>query len=251
MADLPTHSTDATAQADDRKPLPSKKALATKAERAAKKERAKAERVALGAEAKEERKQSKSLAKMAEAKILKDLSSSLETHARSATFACGGTVSFRSAINETAKETSKEAAQEGDATVNPKANAKDPEQLSATIDDVQVRFGPSGKGYSVNFNKSGPSWQDFTLLLMACQPASFGHAGEAVLDEEYRKAGKLDRSQFATTFCPYEAGIIDVVTQLLVPQYKHDKHTRSIKVLFAPSPFSRLPFLTLTTGSTG
>jgi hypothetical protein len=72
MADLLAHSIDATAQADDRKILPSKKALA-KAERAAKKERAKAERAALRAKAKEERKQSKSLAKMAEAKILKDL----------------------------------------------------------------------------------------------------------------------------------------------------------------------------------
>jgi hypothetical protein len=232
MADLPGHPKDATAQADDKKLLPSKKPLA-KAERAAKKERAKAERAALRAEAKEEKKQSKSLAKMAEAKILKDLSSSLETHARSATFACGGTVFFKSAIDETAEETSKESAQqEDDATDNPevKAKAKDSEQPSATIDDVQVRFGPSGKGYTVIFDKGGPSWKDFTHLLMACQPASFSRAGEAVLDEEYRIAGKLDRSQFATTFCPYEAGIIDVVTQLLVPQYKHDKHTRSIKV---------------------
>jgi hypothetical protein len=151
MADLPGHPKDATAQADDKKLLPSKKPLA-KAERAAKKERAKAERAALRAEAKEEKKQSKSLAKMAEAKILKDLSSSLETHARSATFACGGTVFFKSAIDETAEETSKESAQqEDDATDNPevKAKAKDSEQPSATIDDVQVRFGPSGKGYTV------------------------------------------------------------------------------------------------------
>jgi hypothetical protein len=239
MADLPAHPTDATAQADEKKPLPSKEALA-KAERAAKKERAKAERVALRVEAKEEKKQSRSLAKMAEAKILKDLSSSLETHARSATFACGGTVSSKPATEETVEETSKESAQKGNATVNPKAKAKakDSEQPSATIDDVQVRFGSSGKGYTVVFNKGGPSWKDFTHLLMACQPASFGRTGEAVLDEEYLKAGKLDRSQFATTFCPYEAGIIDVVTQLLVPQYKHDKHTRSIKVTFLLLPLT-------------
>jgi hypothetical protein len=237
MADLLAHSIDATAQADDRRTLPSKRAPA-KAERVAKKEKAKAERVALRADAKEERKQSKSLAKTAEAKILEDLSSSLETHARSATFACGGTVSFKSAIDETAGETSKEPAQEGDATVDSKANAKDSEQPSATIADVQVRSGPSGNGYTVIFNKDGPSRKDFTHLLMACQPASFGRAGEAVLDEEYRKAGKLDRSEFATTFCPYEAGIIDVVTQLLVPQYKQDKHTRSIKVMFLLLPLT-------------
>jgi hypothetical protein len=81
-----------------------------------------------------------------------------------------------------------------------------------------------------NFNKDGPSPNDFEHLLKACQPASFGRAGEAVFDEKYRKAGKLDRSQFATNFCPYEAGMVDVVTQLLVPQYSHDKHRRSIKV---------------------
>jgi hypothetical protein len=237
MADLLAHSIDATAQADDRRTLPSKRAPA-KAERVAKKEKAKAERVALRADAKEERKQSKSLAKTAEAKILEDLSSFLETHARSATFACGGTVSFKSAIDETAWETSKEPAQEGDATVDSKANAKVSEQPSATIADVQVRFGPSGEGYTVIFNKDGPSWKDFTHLLMACQPASFGRAGEAVLDEEYRKAGKLDRSEFATTFCPYEVGIIDVVAQLLVPHYKQDKHTRSIKVMFLLLPLT-------------
>ncbi|EME83948.1 uncharacterized protein MYCFIDRAFT_152230 [Pseudocercospora fijiensis CIRAD86] len=70
---------------------------------------------------------------------------------------------------------------------------------------------------------------DFQALLSACQPASFGRGGDEVHDEEYRKAGKLDRSAFATSFCPYEAGIIDVVGQLLLPQTKHLKDKRSIK----------------------
>lgn len=139
-----------------------------------------------------EKKQVKSIAQMAEAKIIKDLETSLRTHARSATFACGGSVS---------------------------------------IDDVQIRFGASGEGITVIFGQDGPSsTKDFEQLLKACQPAFFGRGGEAVLDEEYRKAGKLDTSQFATSFCPYESGIIDVVTHSLVPNSEHGRHTRSIKV---------------------
>jgi hypothetical protein len=164
---------------------------------------------------------------MAEARILEDLSSSLETHTRSATFACGGRVSFMAPAGLTGEQIKELSQQDSNSTRTPTANA-------ATVDDVQIRFGPSGSGVTVNFNRDGPSSKDFEKLLKTCQPASFGRAGEAILDEAYRKAGKLDRSQFATTFCPYEAGIVDVVTQLLVPQYKHGKHARSIKVIAAP-----------------
>lgn len=101
---------------------------------------------------------------------------------------------------------------------------------TAFTDDVQVRFGKSGEGVTLSFGKDGASLQGLGKLLETCQPAPFGRGGETVLDEQYRKAGKLDRSEFATSFCPYETGIIDVVTQLLVPQFKDDKHVRSIKV---------------------
>ena len=223
MADASAQPPEGTSQAGVKTEKLSKKAAA-KAERVAKRERAKAERIAEKAKAKEEKQQMKSLAQMAEAKILKDLSSSLETHARSATFACGGSVPFKVAVAISTGVKPKEPSQEES------DNASIPKADTAMIDDVQVRFGLSGSGFTVNFNKDGPTSKDFDHLLKACQPASFGRAGEAVLDEEYRKAGKLDRSQFATTFCPYEAGIVDVVTQLLVPQHKHGKHTRSIKV---------------------
>jgi hypothetical protein len=54
-------------------------------------------------------------------------------------------------------------------------------------------------------------------LVKDCQPASFGYKGDDILDETYRKAAKLDRSEFSVDFCPYEAGIIDTVAQLLMP----------------------------------
>jgi hypothetical protein len=174
---------------------------------------------------------------LAEKQILKDLSSSLETHARSATFACDGSVSFKDAVVESVGEDLEQHQTEQ------KSN-------TALVDDVQVRFGLSDSGVTVNFNKDGPSSNDFEHLLKACQPASFGRAGEGVHDETYRKAGKLDRSQFATTFCPYEAGIVDVVTQLLVPQHEHGKHRRSIKVISMLHPSTTVVHM-LTIKTTG
>ncbi|TGO13033.1 hypothetical protein BTUL_0078g00420 [Botrytis tulipae] len=53
-------------------------------------------------------------------------------------------------------------------------------------------------------------------LLQTCVPASFGLGGKNVLDETYRKAGKLDRSQFSIDFHPHDYGILDVITQTLL-----------------------------------
>ena len=47
--------------------------------------------------------------------------------------------------------------------------------------------------------------------------ATFGRGGEDVLDEGYRRAKKLDRWQFATNFHPAEYGILDEVSQILLP----------------------------------
>ena len=53
-------------------------------------------------------------------------------------------------------------------------------------------------------------------LLQACDPATFGCEGE---DVSYRKAGKLDRSQFAVDFHPHDYGIVDAVAQTLLPSF--------------------------------
>ncbi|KAI0856562.1 hypothetical protein F4860DRAFT_506664 [Xylaria cubensis] len=54
-------------------------------------------------------------------------------------------------------------------------------------------------------------------LLRDMQPATFGLGGEDVYDESYRKASKMNTSQFASTFNPYELGIVDAVAQMLLP----------------------------------
>ena len=54
-------------------------------------------------------------------------------------------------------------------------------------------------------------------LLKDCAPATFGIGGEEVLDESYRRAVKLDAHQFSTNFNPYDVGIVDAISQVLLP----------------------------------
>lgn len=51
----------------------------------------------------------------------------------------------------------------------------------------------------------------------SCAPATFGKEGKDTLDESYRKASKLDSSQFSTNFSPYDLGIVGVIAQTLLP----------------------------------
>jgi hypothetical protein len=53
-------------------------------------------------------------------------------------------------------------------------------------------------------------------LVASCEAASFGRNKETVMDPEYRKAGKLELDQFATTFHPADYGILDEIAQNLV-----------------------------------
>ncbi|KAF5309022.1 hypothetical protein D9619_013601 [Psilocybe cf. subviscida] len=52
----------------------------------------------------------------------------------------------------------------------------------------------------------------------ACEPASFGRDHEDVLDEEYRKAGKMDSSNFSAQFSIYTSGILDTVVSSLLKE---------------------------------
>ncbi|EMD42338.1 hypothetical protein CERSUDRAFT_42551 [Gelatoporia subvermispora B] len=48
-------------------------------------------------------------------------------------------------------------------------------------------------------------------LAQGCEPATFGKGGEDVLDETYRKSGKLDVTSFATNFHPQSCGLLSIV----------------------------------------
>lgn len=50
----------------------------------------------------------------------------------------------------------------------------------------------------------------------ACEPASFGRGGQDVMDESYRKAGKLDASSFATPIVPERTDLVRIVPDFLL-----------------------------------
>ncbi|KAH7919487.1 hypothetical protein BV22DRAFT_1040831 [Leucogyrophana mollusca] len=58
---------------------------------------------------------------------------------------------------------------------------------------------------------SRPSTTQMQALVKACEPATFGRDQEDVLDETYRKAGKLDTPAFATLFSAENAGLVDII----------------------------------------
>ncbi|KAI1029018.1 hypothetical protein LB505_009256 [Fusarium chuoi] len=69
----------------------------------------------------------------------------------------------------------------------------------------------------------------FTTLLADCQPATFGIGSQEVLDEEYRKAGKMNTEDFCTNFNPYEHGIVDTINQVLAQASVTDARGLGVK----------------------
>lgn len=75
----------------------------------------------------------------------------------------------------------------------------------------------------------GSSDQAFQKLLKDCEPATFGFGQRDVLDESYRKAGKMDVNDFCTNFNPYEHGIMDTVNQALAQNNPASERHRGVK----------------------
>ncbi|RPD54611.1 hypothetical protein L226DRAFT_514965 [Lentinus tigrinus ALCF2SS1-7] len=66
-------------------------------------------------------------------------------------------------------------------------------------------------------NLSTSSIESLDALESACEAATFGRNQETVLDESYRKAGKMDTDKFSLPFDAEKSGLIDVVkTGLLI-----------------------------------
>ncbi|KAF8430423.1 hypothetical protein L210DRAFT_3488248 [Boletus edulis BED1] len=68
----------------------------------------------------------------------------------------------------------------------------------------------------IDFSSAGTD--DLEALYHACQPAEFGRNGENVLDDSYRKAGKMDPTSFSTLVDPHSLGIYDQVSKALLTQ---------------------------------
>jgi len=59
-------------------------------------------------------------------------------------------------------------------------------------------------------------------LTAACESATFGHGQEDVYDKTYRKAGKMDASNFSANFGPVDSLIRAIESQLVPTQEKKE-----------------------------
>ena len=124
--------------------------------------------------------------------LLRKLSSAVNGHAATATFACGGSVPGYGSVP-------------GEKKTNP---------------SITLRWDSTSGNSTISFpRRNGYDLDDSVLrgLLSACQPATFGMGGQDVLDEDYRKASKLDPTAFSTNFHPQNHGILDSIQQILLP----------------------------------
>lgn len=132
--------------------------------------------------------------------LLRKLSAAVNGHAATATFACGGSVPI---IDESA------------------GLVVDPGKL-AVCSPVKIRCDTSlvhNRAYMIfPYHDSKARFdEELQALLRKCGRATFGIGGRDVLDEGYRKASKLDASQFSSNFHPHDCGILDSIQQVLLP----------------------------------
>ncbi|KAJ7141762.1 hypothetical protein C8R43DRAFT_954723 [Mycena crocata] len=77
--------------------------------------------------------------------------------------------------------------------------------------DLMVYYDVEGGGpRRIDLGNASP--EDLKLLADTCQQATFGVAQEDILDESYRKAGKMDLDHFAARLDVVASGILDVIS---------------------------------------
>lgn len=142
---------------------------------------------------------------LTDASHMRILEQTLEVESRKATFTCGGSIPI---ILEPRTTSSGE--------LTPRTSKKVEDQCIVTR-PLSLRFSQAGAGTMITFPPTDPEHADLSYLISHGSPATFGRGGDDVYDEQYRKAVAMNSSDFMTDFCPYKTGIVDVVTQLLLP----------------------------------
>jgi hypothetical protein len=142
----------------------------------------------------------RSLQRIAGRRLVAQLTDAVSGYQATANFSCGGSVDI--VFGGTTRY--------GDFT-----STKTP----ITSPPVVIHWGaPSGDvSRKITFPVRNDKEEVLQQLVKDCQPATFGFRGEDVLDEEIRKAGKLDADWFSTSFNPYDYGIVGAVAQALLP----------------------------------
>lgn len=77
----------------------------------------------------------------------------------------------------------------------------------------------------VDFASATP--EELDLLLAACQPATFGRGNEDVYDESYRKAFKMDASDFNVQLDLMGTGLVRTIEDQLLHRETENKCIRA------------------------
>ena len=102
----------------------------------------------------------------------------------------------------------------GDIKVDPTHADASGKGSSASCPPVVIRWDGEGTN-GIRFPQSLKEESTIAQLLARSEQATFGHGGKDILDESYRKAAKLDNTEFSTNFHPHDYGIIDAIRQTL------------------------------------
>ncbi|KAJ6566565.1 hypothetical protein B0H19DRAFT_990389 [Mycena capillaripes] len=96
-------------------------------------------------------------------------------------------------------------------------------------DDLVIYYDVEGKKNPRRINLGAATEKHLTKLADACEKATFGVSQADVLDETYRKAGKLDLSRFASRLDVVSSGLLDIIS----PDMLEGQSVDSDKVLRA------------------
>ncbi|TFK82422.1 hypothetical protein K466DRAFT_568440 [Polyporus arcularius HHB13444] len=91
-------------------------------------------------------------------------------------------------------------------------------------DSFELYYGKETAKF-LNLGNAANSHAALDSLQSACEPARFGRNTETVLDETYRKAGKMDTSEFLIRMDVVQSGLLDVVCSSLL---SGDKSRRNV-----------------------
>jgi hypothetical protein len=139
-------------------------------------------------------------------KFCRKLTESIEGEKASASFACGGTINIE------------------EAEANAEKLAK-PASSPVNIFWALQRDSNARKLVLPLSNTDDSNPEVLQQLVGDCSPATFGRGKKDVLDPKYRKAGKMDLTQFATNFDLPKFGILENVEQILLPSIGADRES--------------------------
>ncbi|KAI1345639.1 hypothetical protein F5Y01DRAFT_323022 [Xylaria sp. FL0043] len=162
------------------------------------------------------------------------------------TFACGGSihiaVQLDSAPGSPSFQNVPDASSSGSTPKSCPDSAPDSTSSSQYVQTrlsppITLRWDPENSSTpasqcKITFPIEDGQQEILTGLLRDMQPATFGFQGKDIYDESYRKASKMDTSQFSSTFNPYELGIVDAVancfSQIFSQFHAHVDTPRSV-----------------------